>query len=120
MDNDPQLLPPEPAPEVPAANSNPLDWSVLCDEARRFGVRKFRPGQRQIIEQVLAGRNVLGIMPTAADIAETAGLLAGERVRHVRFGQGAVLYSKGKRVRVAFDDPQKRRTVHAAYLQKVA
>ena len=66
MDNDPQLLPPEPAPEA------------------------------------------------------VAGFLAGERVRLVRFGQGAVLYCKGNRVRVAFDDPQKRRTVHAAYLQKVA
>ncbi|MGZ4789166.1 MAG: hypothetical protein ACXVZX_11670 [Terriglobales bacterium] len=37
-----------------------------------------------------------------------------------RFGHGAVLHCKGKRVRVAFEDPQKRRTVHAAYLQKVA
>jgi ATP-dependent DNA helicase RecQ len=66
MANDPQTLPLEAPPEAPVANSNPLDWSVLSDEARRFGVRKFRPGQRQIIELVLAGRNVLGIMPTGA------------------------------------------------------
>ncbi|HWR13601.1 MAG TPA: ATP-dependent DNA helicase RecQ [Terriglobales bacterium] len=62
------------SPELPEATPQPavaeptatLDWSVLSDEARRFGVRKFRPGQRQIIEAVLAGKNVLGIMPTGA------------------------------------------------------
>jgi ATP-dependent DNA helicase RecQ len=36
-------------------------------EAReRFGVRSFRPGQREVIEAVLAGEDVLGIMPTGA------------------------------------------------------
>src|SRR5246127_3176288 len=35
-------------------------------EAERFGVSRFRPGQRQVMEAVLAGRNVLGIMPTGA------------------------------------------------------
>lgn len=29
-----------------------------------FGYDEFRPGQREIIERVLAGKNVLGIMPT--------------------------------------------------------
>lgn len=45
--------------------SNP-DWSRLRREARRFGVAHFRPGQQEIIEAVLAGRDVLGIMPTGS------------------------------------------------------
>ncbi|MBI5709395.1 MAG: ATP-dependent DNA helicase RecQ [Candidatus Eisenbacteria bacterium] len=31
-----------------------------------FGFRSFRPGQRQIIEAVLAGRDCIGVMPTGA------------------------------------------------------
>ena len=45
--------------------------SLLLDEARaRFGITRFRPGQREIIEAVMAsgesGRDVIGIMPTGA------------------------------------------------------
>jgi ATP-dependent DNA helicase RecQ len=44
-----------------------IDWKRIAREAeRRFGIREFRPGQRALIEAVLAGRNVLGIMPTGA------------------------------------------------------
>jgi ATP-dependent DNA helicase RecQ len=43
-----------------------LSWADLYAEAERFGVTRFRPGQRQVMEAVLAGRNVLGIMPTGA------------------------------------------------------
>lgn len=43
-----------------------LNWGDLYAEAERFGVSRFRPGQRQVMEAVLAGRNVLGIMPTGA------------------------------------------------------
>jgi ATP-dependent DNA helicase RecQ len=32
----------------------------------RFGVKGFRPGQRELIEAVLRGENVLGILPTGA------------------------------------------------------
>ena len=32
--------------------------------AERFGVNHFRPGQREIIEAVLSGKDVLGVMPT--------------------------------------------------------
>jgi ATP-dependent DNA helicase RecQ len=32
----------------------------------RFGVHDFRPGQRELIEAVLRGENVLGILPTGA------------------------------------------------------
>ncbi|HET7755594.1 MAG TPA: hypothetical protein VFK85_16940 [Anaeromyxobacteraceae bacterium] len=39
-------------------------WDVLRREAaERFGVRRFRPGQREIIDAVLAGRDALGILP---------------------------------------------------------
>jgi ATP-dependent DNA helicase RecQ len=33
---------------------------------RRLGIMHFRPGQRQIIAEVLAGKDVLGIMPTGS------------------------------------------------------
>jgi ATP-dependent DNA helicase RecQ len=42
-------------------------WPQLEQEAReRFGVEDFRPGQREIIDAVLAGRDVLGVLPTGA------------------------------------------------------
>lgn len=31
-----------------------------------FGHRTFRPGQEQMIDAVLSGRDVLGVMPTGA------------------------------------------------------
>jgi ATP-dependent DNA helicase RecQ len=52
---------------VPAASPRPapLDWPHIERVARgRFGVRTFRPGQRELIEAVLLGRDVLGILPT--------------------------------------------------------
>jgi ATP-dependent DNA helicase RecQ len=42
------------------------DWPRLRAEAQRFGVRHFRPGQREILEAVLAGKDVLGVMPTGS------------------------------------------------------
>ena len=36
---------------------------VLAD---RFGYDRFRPGQEALVEAVLAGRDVLGVMPTGA------------------------------------------------------
>jgi ATP-dependent DNA helicase RecQ len=42
-----------------------LDWPLLERTARdRFGVRAFRPGQRELIEAVLLGHDVFGILPT--------------------------------------------------------
>ena len=43
-----------------------IDWRRLHHEARRFNVQQFRPGQRETIEAVLRGRDVLGIMPTGS------------------------------------------------------
>jgi ATP-dependent DNA helicase RecQ len=44
---------------------------VSWDEVRRvaeerFGVTRFRPGQRELVEAALAGEDVLGILPTGA------------------------------------------------------
>jgi ATP-dependent DNA helicase RecQ len=42
-----------------------LDWAALEREAaRRFGVRRFRPGQRELMEAVLRGSDALGMLPT--------------------------------------------------------
>ena len=42
-----------------------IDWPAIAGEAaRRFGVRRFRPGQRDLIDAALAGRDALGILPT--------------------------------------------------------
>jgi len=44
-----------------------IPWSELEREARtRFGVRKFRPGQRPLIEAVLSGQDAVGVLPTGA------------------------------------------------------
>jgi ATP-dependent DNA helicase RecQ len=43
---------------------SPIDWADLYREAKRFNINEFRPGQKRIIEDVLVGHNVLGVMPT--------------------------------------------------------
>jgi ATP-dependent DNA helicase RecQ len=44
-----------------------VPWSAILREARaRFGIHGFRPGQREILEAVFRGQNVLGILPTGA------------------------------------------------------
>ncbi len=41
------------------------DWNKVVLAARkRFGIKGFRPGQKEILEAVFAGRDVLGLMPT--------------------------------------------------------
>ncbi|MBY0370705.1 RecQ family ATP-dependent DNA helicase, partial [bacterium] len=43
------------------------DWAALAKKAREhFGVRRLRPGQRELIETVLGGGSALGLMPTGA------------------------------------------------------
>ena len=40
-------------------------WHRVARMAReRFGIKGFRPGQREILEAVLAGKDVLGLLPT--------------------------------------------------------
>ena len=44
-----------------------IPWGRLLNEARqRFGIERFRPGQRDLIEAVLSGRDVIGLLPTGA------------------------------------------------------
>jgi ATP-dependent DNA helicase RecQ len=44
-----------------------VPWSHLVREAReRFGITRFRPGQREVIESVFRGRNTLALMPTGS------------------------------------------------------
>ena len=47
----------------PAAKCVP--WPQIAAVARkRFGIKGFRPGQREILEAVFEGRDVLGLLPT--------------------------------------------------------
>ena len=42
-----------------------IDWAKVRAEAlERFGVRRFRRGQRELLEAVLSGRDAVGILPT--------------------------------------------------------
>ena len=42
-----------------------IDWNALAERARTvFGINSWRPGQRDLLEAVLQGRDALGILPT--------------------------------------------------------
>ena len=44
-----------------------IPWSKILKQAKqRFGIKAFRPGQREVLEGVFSGRSVLGLMPTGA------------------------------------------------------
>ncbi len=50
-----------------ASASTPIDWSALLKEAQhRFGIKRFRPGQKEVLTSVFAGTDTLAIMPTGA------------------------------------------------------
>ncbi len=52
-------------PKSSAAKAIP--WPEILREAQqRFGIRRFRPGQREILDEVLNGRSALGLMPTGS------------------------------------------------------
>src|SRR5256885_2942652 len=46
------------------------------EAAKRFGVQTFRPGQRELIEAALTGRDALGILPTGGGKSLTYQLAA--------------------------------------------
>ena len=49
----------------PGRLTTAVPWAAILREARsRFGIRAFRPGQREILEAVFRGHDVLGILPT--------------------------------------------------------
>ncbi len=42
-----------------------IDWEkVRVEAAERFGVRRFRRGQRELLEAALSGRDAIGVLPT--------------------------------------------------------
>jgi ATP-dependent DNA helicase RecQ len=44
-----------------------VDFNEVRTQAKlHFGVRRFRPGQRELISAALAGRNALGVLPTGS------------------------------------------------------
>jgi ATP-dependent DNA helicase RecQ len=44
-----------------------IDWRDLLRRAqRRFGIEALRPGQRELIEAALTGRDAVGVLPTGA------------------------------------------------------
>jgi ATP-dependent DNA helicase RecQ len=44
-----------------------ISHARLLETARsQFGIRKFRPGQRELIDAVLTGRDAIGVLPTGA------------------------------------------------------
>ena len=52
-------------PKSPATQE--ISWTKILHEAQqRFGIRRFRPGQREVLESVFRGRNTLALMPTGA------------------------------------------------------
>jgi superfamily II DNA helicase RecQ len=62
-----------------------------------FGYREFRPGQRHIIDTVLAGRDCIGVMPTGAGKSLTFQIPA-------RILPGAVLVISPSRVSLVVVD----------------
>lgn len=54
--------------DVSEGNFDPgqlIPWpAVRATAARRFGVQRFRPGQRELIQAALAGHDAIGILPT--------------------------------------------------------
>ncbi len=44
----------------------PPSARVLQQQLRRFGLRRWRPGQQEVVERVLRGLNTLAVMPTGA------------------------------------------------------
>ena len=61
------------------AASRPDPTAVLKDV---FGFDAFRPGQREIIDAVLAGRDCIGVMPTGAGKSLTFQIPARDAGRH--------------------------------------
>jgi ATP-dependent DNA helicase RecQ len=54
-----------PADAVSMTQETLIDWAALTARAQEvFGIREFRPGQRDLLTAVLQGRDALGILPT--------------------------------------------------------
>ena len=59
--------PPSRNPGAHAPRASAVPWPEIKREAReRFGIHAFRPGQREVLAEVFAGRSCLGLMPTGS------------------------------------------------------
>ncbi len=49
------------------SKAEPIDWPKILHEAQhRFGIKRFRPGQKEVLTAVFAGQDCLAMMPTGA------------------------------------------------------
>jgi ATP-dependent DNA helicase RecQ len=49
------------------AAAQTVPWDLVLAEAKaRFGVERLRPGQREVLEAIFSGRDVLALMPTGS------------------------------------------------------
>ncbi len=71
LDNEVPAIPAEKKPRgrtPKAQRAEPaIPWAALHKEAReRFGVEHLRPGQREVLQAIFEGRDVLALMPTGS------------------------------------------------------
>ena len=85
---------------------------ILAD---RFGYDRFRPGQEALVEAVLAGRDVLGVMRNLAKKGMTMIVVTHEMgfardvADRVIFMEGGLIVEEGTPEQV-FDNPKSERT----------
>ena len=53
-------------PKTKKSTSSPVERKSLRAAAERFGIRHFRPGQMEVMEAVLSGKDALAVMPTGS------------------------------------------------------
>ena len=82
-----------------------IDWSRVRAEAfERFGVRRFRRGQRELLEAALSGRDALGrgiarVLDRSRDVVEQALRRGEAAARQARQRLGRGLERAGREVR---------------------
>jgi len=53
-------------PKTQKSTSSPVERKSLRAAAERFDIRRFRPGQMEVMEAVLSGQDALAVMPTGS------------------------------------------------------
>jgi ATP-dependent DNA helicase RecQ len=53
-------------PKAEKSTSSPVERKSLRAAAERFDIRRFRPGQMEVMEAVLSGKDALAVMPTGS------------------------------------------------------
>src|SRR5436305_10951433 len=57
---------PSSMPKTQKSTSSPVERKSLRTAAERFDIRRFRPGQMDVMEAVLSGKDALAVMPTGS------------------------------------------------------